>query len=155
MTAAHDPNRIHARIGIDVPPARVFAAWADVAHWSRWDPDTRAATLDGPLRPGARGTLTPAEGRTVAMVVEAVERDRRLYVRCPVLGASMHFDHRVEPRGTGSTVVHEVWFTGWLAPLLRRMVGRPLRQRLPQTLASLRDHLEQSASSDRDRSAAP
>jgi len=135
---------ITASIQIDVPPARVFAAWAAIDRWHQWDPDTRAATLSGPLHPGARGTLTPTRGRTVTMIVAAVETDRRLYVRCPVLGSTLHFDHRVEPRNEGSIVVHEVWFTGWLAPLLRATLGRAVQRNLPATMRSLRCHLETS-----------
>ncbi len=145
--AAHGipPDAIVETITLAVPAEQLFATWCRVADWPLWDPDTREAWLDGPLRPGARGRLRPRKGRAVAMRVDAVEPGRRLLLHCPVLGSSLHFDHRAEPLpGGGCRATHAVWFRGWLAPLLRASVGRDVARGLPHTLASLKRFAERA-----------
>ena len=134
---------IESRIRINAAPQAIHAVWLRVPEWSAWDPDTRDARLDGPVAVGVQGWLTPRKGRRVRMEVVALEPGRQLRVRCPVLGSAMHFDHRVSPDPAGgSQVVHAVWFTGWLAPVLRATVGRDVREGLPRTLASLKRFVE-------------
>ena len=43
-------------------PETVFALYADVPGWTGWDPDVRAASIDGPFVTGAVGSLTPMKG---------------------------------------------------------------------------------------------
>ncbi len=137
------PVPIAVRIRIEAPPRAVFALYEDVANWHRWDPDTRAAALDGPPRAGARGWLRPRKGLRVRMeIVEAVP-DRAFTVECPVLGSRMRFEHELAPDGGGVWVTHRVSFHGWLARWLDRTVGRDVRAGLPRTLASLQRHVEQ------------
>jgi hypothetical protein len=63
---------VEHRLLIQAPPARIFRIYEDVAAWHTWDPDTRCASLDGPLAVGARGSLTPRKGNTVPMLVTRV-----------------------------------------------------------------------------------
>jgi len=137
-----ETQTLREQIAIDAPPQAVFAVWARVADWPLWDPDTAAATLDGPVQVGARGTLTPRQGRRVAMVIDEVVSGARLRLHCPVLGSALHFDHRVQAAGHGCIATHEVAFSGWLAPLLRATVGRTVRRGLPVTMASLKRFVE-------------
>ncbi len=130
-------------IDIRTQAERVFQAWTRVADWHRWDPLTRAASLNGPAQRGTQGRLVPTQGRAVPMVVQAVEPGRRFYVSCPVLGSALHFDHQVQALGGDSvSVTHTVWFSGWLAPMLQATLGRALRRDLPHTMSSLKRFLE-------------
>lgn len=135
-------NAIESSIHVAVPPATLYAIWADVPHWPAWDPDTRRASLDGPLAVGTRGRLTPRKGFTVAMRVVQAEPGRHFTVECPVLGSVMRFEHVLRPRDGGVDVTHRVSFHGWLAGWLNRTVGRDVRQGLPVTLRSLKAHAE-------------
>lgn len=139
------PPPIAFSIQIAASPEAVYAVYADVAGWSRWDPDTRAAGLDGPPQEGTRGWLKPRKGFQVAMrVIEAVP-GRSFTVECPVLGNRMRFEHELTPEGGGVQVTHRVTFDGWLAGWLDRTVGRDVREGLPRTLESLRAYVEQDA----------
>lgn len=141
---SHSPC-IEQRIEIDAPAAAVFAVYADVGNWCDWDPDTRKATLDGPLQVGSIGRLHPRKGLPVAMRVIEVIADRSLVVDCPVLGSVMRFEHRLEPIGEQRVrAVHRVSFSGWLAPLLDRSVGRDVRKGLPITMESLKRFVERA-----------
>jgi uncharacterized protein YndB with AHSA1/START domain len=138
------PPPIAFSIRIAASPEAVYAAYADVAGWPRWDPDTRAAGLDGPPREGARGWLKPRKGLKVAMRVVEAQPGRAFNVECPVLGSRMRFDHELVADGGGVQVTHRVSFHGWLAGWLDRTVGRDVRAGLPRTLESLKAHVEQA-----------
>lgn len=131
------------RIRIAAPASAVFALYADVRNWHRWDPDTRAAALDGALQVGTHGWLKPRKGLRVRMRVTQVEPGRSLTVECPVLGNRMRFEHEIAPQGGGVLVTHRVSFHGWAAGWLDRTVGRDVRAGLPRTLDALRRHAEQ------------
>jgi uncharacterized protein YndB with AHSA1/START domain len=134
--------RIEHSIDINASPAQVFKVWSRVSDWPLWDPDTRSASLQGPLMPGATGRLEPRKGRAVPMEVVGLVPDHRLDVRCKVLGSALNFDHVVEPRTSGCRVTHAAWFTGWLAPVLMATVGKDVNRGLPVTLASLKRFVE-------------
>lgn len=65
---------MHVEHGILVQATvgRIFRLDEDVAGWHTRDPDTRAASLAGPLAVCARGPLTPTRGNTVPMPVTRV-----------------------------------------------------------------------------------
>ena len=135
---------IEHRIVVATPPGPVFSVYADVSGWSRWDPDTRAASLDGPLAVGSRGTLTPAKGNTVPMVVTFADPARGFTVesRIPLL-LRMVFEHELIPRGPSQTeVVHRVTLTGPLSRLIGPALKRQLDVGLPVTLARLKRLVE-------------
>jgi len=136
------PWDIEERIVVNASAAAVYAAYADVAGWPRWDPDTREAWLPG-FHPGARGRLRPRKGLAVAMELVEARPGQGFTVECPVLGSRMQFGHELRPLPDGGVeVVHRVAFRGWLAGWLRRTVGRDVRAGLPVTLASLKRHVE-------------
>lgn len=138
-------NAIEESIHVAATAGAVYAVWADVPRWPQWDPDTRRASLDGPLAVGARGRLTPRKGFTVAMRVVQAEPGRHFTVECPVLGNVMRFEHLLRPMDGGVQVTHRVSFHGWLAGWLRRTVGQDVRRGLPATLRGLKARAEQGA----------
>ncbi len=134
---------IEFSIDINAPAAAVFAAYAQVSRWHEWDPDTKKASIDGPCRSGAVGRLHPAKGLPVKMRLVDVRPSECLVALCPVLGSLMRFEHHIEalPQG-GVRARHRVIFSGWLAPLLDRYVGREVRKGLPITLNRLKQYVE-------------
>lgn len=131
---------IEHRALIATPPAAIHAIYADVANWHRWDPDTRAATMNGPFTAGSRGTLTPSKGNTVPMVVSFADPERGFTVesRIPLL-LRMVFEHELTARSPSQTeVVHRVTLTGPLSWLIGPSLKRQLDAGLPVTLARLK-----------------
>ena len=136
-------HSLQASILINASPQAIQAVYADVAHWHLWDPDTRSAQLDGPFAVGTTGSLRPPKGLPVRMVVTEVAPEGGFTVQSPVLGSVMTFEHVLTPVAHGVEVTHRVTFSGWLAGLLMRMVGKPLVTGLPVTLAKLKRHVEE------------
>lgn len=131
---------IEHRIPIATAPDTIYRLYADVANWHRWDPDTRRATLDGPFAVGSRGTLTPAKGNKVPMVVTFADPARGFTVesRIPLL-LRMVFEHELIARGEAVTeVVHRVTLSGLLARLIGPGLKRQLDVGLPVTLSRLK-----------------
>lgn len=134
---------VEARITVAAPPATLFAIYRDVARWHEWDPDTRAANLDGPFAVGSRGFIEPARGRGVAMEVTRLESDRCFTVRGGIPGFCMDFEHELTPLPDGKTeVLHRARFSGPLSFILGRVLAWQLRRGLPVTLERLRQRAE-------------
>ena len=140
--------QVEHRIRTQAPPEVVFRIYEDVEHWHTWDPDTRQASLDGPLLPGARGQLTPTRGRTVPMLVTEVVPGRSFTVESRIPLFRMVFEHELQSGPDGTQVTHRVRFYGLLSVLLGPMLIRQLNSGLPVTLARLRD-LAESGSTTR------
>lgn len=142
------PIQVESKIVIPTPAQAIFALYADVAGWSRWDPDTRQASLDGPFQAGSKGRLVPTQGRAVPMELTRVETDRSFTVQSRIALFAMVFDHELRAVGAGTEATHRVTFSGLLAPLLGRMLAAQLRTNLPITLASLSRHAQQRHAAD-------
>ena len=131
---------IEHRTRISTSAAAISRLYANVPNWPRWDPDTKAATLDGPFAAGSRGTLTPAKGNTVPVLVTFADPARGFTVesRIPLL-LRMVFEHELIAHGPSVTeVVHRVTLSGPLAWLIGPALKRQLDAGLPVTLARLK-----------------
>lgn len=140
---------IEHRVTVATAPGAIFAIYADVANWPRWDPDTRAATLDGPFAVGSRGSLTPARGNTVPMLVTHADPLRGFTVESHIpLLLCMVFEHRLSAQTPSQTeVIHRVTLSGPLAWLIGPALRRQLDTGLPVTLSRLK-RLAESGSVD-------
>ncbi len=134
--------KIEHRTITQARPEVVFRLYGDVANWHTWDPDTKQATLDGPLHPGAQGKLTPTNGRTVPMRVTDVVPGRSFTVESKIPLFRMVFEHELTPGPSGTEIVHRVTFSGLLSMLLGPMLSRQLNAGLPVTLDRLRQLAE-------------
>jgi hypothetical protein len=134
---------ISESIFIDASADTVFAIYADVARWPDWDPDTRAASIEGPFASGVRGHLVPGKGFPVPMLLDSVEPGRGFTVVSRVLWSTMSFGHRLRLEGTGVLVTHGLAFKGPFAWFLRRLVGPRVRHGLPRTMRRLKSHAEE------------
>lgn len=115
----------------------IFRIYEDVSHRHTWDPDTRSASLDGPLRVGARGKLTPRQGNTVPMRVTFVQPNRAFTVESRIPLLRMVFEHELHPVARGTEIVHRVTLSGLLSRVIGRMLVRQMDAGLPVTLANL------------------
>ncbi len=134
--------QVEHRTIIQARPETIFAIYSDVTHWHTWDPDTQHASLDGPLRPGATGKLTPTKGRTVPMRVTGVVPGRSFTVESKIPLFRMVFEHELTPGDAGTEVVHRVSFSGVLSVVLGPMLSRQLNAGLPITLGNLKQLAE-------------
>ncbi len=134
--------QVEHHITIAAEPEVIFRIYEDVAHWHTWDPDTKQATLDGPLRVGARGRLTPSKGNAVPMLVTEATPGRSFTVESKIPLFRMLFEHELKPVANGTEVVHRVTFSGLLSRLLGPVLTKQLNAGLPVTLGSLKQLAE-------------
>ncbi len=139
------PMQVEHSVLVHAPASQVFRLYEDVASWHTWDPDTKAATIDGPFAVGTRGTLTPPKGHTVPMLLTRVERDVCFTVESRIPLFRMVFEHELVPQGGAVKVIHRVTFSGALSFLLGRMLAKQLNQGLPVTLGNLKRRAEGAA----------
>jgi hypothetical protein len=123
----------------------VHAIYAQVEHWHTWDPDTKAASIEGPFVSGATGTLAPQKGRAVKIRFTDVRPDAGFTCVGGIPGFTMTFEHELSDVKVGTLIVHRVTFSGFLAPIFERLMGKQLRVGLPKTLASLKRLAESKA----------
>lgn len=123
---------------VDAPAARIFRLYEAVSDWHTWDPDTKRASLDGPVAVGTRGSLTPTQGNTVPMVITELEPNERFTVESKIPLFRMVFEHRLVPQGDAILVRHRVTFYGPLSLVLGPLLRQRLHRGLPVTLANLK-----------------
>lgn len=130
-------------VTVAATPSQVFALWADSPGWAAWDPDVKAASIDGPFVAGATGTITPVQGPTMRIRVTRVVPDRAFDAEARLPLCTMRFVHECEPVVDGKTrVVHRVLFEGPLAFVFRRVIGPALEKGIPGTMAGLKRAVE-------------
>ena len=134
--------QIEHRTNVAAAPDVIFRIYTDVARWHTWDPDTKQASLNGPLQPGAKGMLTPTKGNAVPMLVTDVDANRSFTVESSIPLFRMRFEHELRPNAGGTEVIHRVTFSGLLSLLLGPMLARRLNAGLPATLSRLKDLAE-------------
>lgn len=123
---------------VNAAPERLFALYADVPNWNRWDPGTKASSIVGPFQSGAKGSLTPTKGNTVPLLLTSVVPNRSFTAEAKIPLFRIIFDHELLPRNGATEVIHRVSFSGVLAFLLGRFIGAQVSKGLPVTLAKLK-----------------
>ncbi len=124
-------------IEVDAPRRQVFSLYADVGSWPAWDSETLAVQLPA-LRPGASGWLKPRQGPKANIRVSEVTPDTSFTVESRLPLCRMQFGHELDGEEGRTIVTHWVRFTGPLAPLFRRLIGRDIDRTLSRTLAGLK-----------------
>jgi hypothetical protein len=134
------------RHGIDIaaPVGTVFALYAEPRRWPEWDSETVAVELSA-LLPGEAGWLTPRKGPRARVRVSEVVPDRSFTVEAALPLCRMRFGHELDARQGWTRATHWVDFTGLLAFVFRRLVGRGIDATLPATLAGLKAAAERRA----------
>lgn len=127
-----------ASITIAATPAQIFAHYSAPANWPLWDPELRAVSLPDGLRAGAKGWLHPRQGPRAQIAISAVDAPRSFTVISRLPLCQMSFGHDLQAQGDQTRVTHSVSFTGPLAPLFRRLIGRGIARGLPATMAGLK-----------------
>jgi hypothetical protein len=142
------PMKIEHPVFTAASPDVIFRIYEDVANWHTWDPDTKNATLDGLLRVGAKGQLTPTKGNTVPMLVTEVVHNRSFTVVSTIPLFRMIFEHELKPTQAGTEVIYRVTLSGLLSVLLGPMLTKQLNSGLPVTLSNLKARAESPSIDD-------
>lgn len=116
----------------------IWALWADVAGWPRWNADIEHIELDGPFEAGSTIVMTPAGDEPVELrIAEAVEPT--LFVDEADGGDFVvRTTHRVEPLDTErNRVVYRMEIAGPAGDTIGPEIGPQISGDFPQVLAAL------------------
>jgi hypothetical protein len=107
-------------------------AYADADAWPRWNAEIRRASLDGPLRLGARAKIVFSSGLRLRFRVVEFEQGRLFTDESRLPGARMGHRHLLEPGAEGACrLTNTIYIEGALAPLWRRILGPAAARTLP------------------------
>jgi hypothetical protein len=133
---------IQHHIIINAPREAVFAVYQRTEGWPLWDDEVRAVDLPAGLVAGASGSLTPRKGPQARVKVTSVVKNGSFVVEAALPFCVMSFGHDLTDEGTSTRAVHSVSFTGPLAFIFRRLIGRDIARTLPGTLFGLKQFCE-------------
>ena len=123
-------------------PERIWQLWTGVANWPSWDTELESAALEGNFTEGAKGTLKAVGSPRSTFIISACKPGSSYTFSTRLPLCQLHVTRRLTPLAAGTSFTHEVSFTGLLAPLFGRLLGRRYRQVLPQAMENLKQQAE-------------
>jgi hypothetical protein len=124
-------------------PEAVWTLW-NTENWTKWDRAVEWVRLDGPFQAGTRGEMKPKGGPKTKFTVLRVDPHHGFTDRSHLPFTHLDFEHDVERVGHGMVkITHTVTFSGPLAFLFSRVIGKSIKEGLPdavKTLAQLAEH---------------
>ena len=113
------------------PAAAVWERYTDVENWSEWSPKgVERSSLDGEFEVGTGGMSKAPHLPQGKFELIAVEPEQRFASKSKLPGATLVFEHILEPRDGGTRITHRVNLDGPLAPVWRPVVGRIIERGL-------------------------
>jgi hypothetical protein len=110
-------------------PSAVFARWADMETWPKWNTDTEWVRLDGPFAAGATGVLKPKGGPKVKFRIERLVPETEFVDVSLLPGARLTFAHNVTPDPEGGCAIDvTISISGPLRGLWTRILGDGFRR---------------------------
>ncbi|HWP33021.1 MAG TPA: SRPBCC family protein [Solirubrobacterales bacterium] len=119
-------------LAADVPAAAVWEkAYADATAWPEWNAEIKRASLEGPLRLGARAKIVFRTGLRLRFRVVEFEQGRLFSDESRLPGARMGHRHLIKPVEGGCHLTNTIYIEGRLTPIWRRILGPAAARTLP------------------------
>src|SRR5580704_18879059 len=115
----------------------VWALWADVNGWHRWDPDIEFAKMTGPFRAGANFVLRPKGGPNVKIGILRTDPHKGYTDVTKFPLAKMYGIHDLEETAGGLKLTITIRVEGPLAWLWRKLVAQNVADEAPTQMESL------------------
>jgi polyketide cyclase/dehydrase/lipid transport protein len=119
-------------------PQAIWELWADAPNRTRWDQSLEYATLEGPFRSGATGTVKlkgqPERKFQVLRCEPPQAYTDRFFLP---MGGKMDWSHTIREVDHERQVTFDVSVIGPTSPLLGLVLRRILRRELPPTVERL------------------
>lgn len=117
--------------------ADVWAWYADVTRWPRFDGGVRSVQLSGPFASGTKGSVVLPNGRKVPIRLREVHEGRSFTDVQRLRGVTVTTHHRLDPEGALTRITHTVSLGGVFGRLFPRLTTIPVRSSLPASVARL------------------
>jgi putative intracellular protease/amidase len=120
-------------------PAAVWARYADVSTWSRWNAAVAEVDLDGAFATGAAGTLTPPGAGPLPLTIVSAEPGRGYVSETAIADTvTLRTTCRLAAKtGGGTRITHRVELVGPAAPHFAQAFGPVLAAGVPGTVEAL------------------
>ncbi len=130
-------------------PDAVWERYTDVDNWSEWSTKgVEHSTLEGEFEVGSKGeSKAPHLPKGEFELIE-VEPERKFASKATMPGATLLFEHELEPSGEGTRITHRATLDGPLAFVWQPVVGRIIERGLApgvEKLAELAPKKEEEA----------
>jgi uncharacterized protein YndB with AHSA1/START domain len=135
------PLAARREIFINMPPEKVWAVLADIAHWPEWQTDIASVKLEGEVRPGTVFRWK-ASGLNITSTLRDVEAPRRIGWTGDSLGMKAIHNWTFEAQESGTRAITEESLSGWLARLLKLFDAHFLEKSLEKSLIILKNRAE-------------
>lgn len=131
------PVFTRGEIEIVADPESVWSVMSDVAGWPRWNPDVKDAEVDGDVAEGIAFRWKAGPG-TIRSTFRVVDRPRALGWTGKTLGIPAIHVYRLSEVDSGTTVVLEESWDGFLSHVFRRPFRRMLDAAVDKGLQALK-----------------
>ena len=132
------------QVEISASPELVWKVLTDVERWPAWNPDIKAAKLEGDVAEGSRFRWK-AGPSTISSTFERVDQPRVVGWTGKTFGAQAVHVWRLEPTPTGTRVKVEESMSGFAVRLMRGSMQRTLEKSLDTWLRELATTVEGEA----------
>jgi hypothetical protein len=141
---ASAPAVARGEIEIAAPPEIVWSALTDIANWPSWNPDVKAASVDGLLAAGTQFRWKAGPG-TITSTLQSVEPPHRIEWTGVTFGIKAIHVHRLEQRDGKTIVTSAESWDGLPVRLLRRSMAKSLQKAIDAGLSHLKTEAERQA----------
>lgn len=124
------------------PASEVWRIWTDVAQWHTWDTGLQQASLAGPFRKGAEGTLISTQGRKTKFVVTKVDEGTSYTFKTRLPLGSLQITRSLVTEDNVVLFTHEVRFKGLTGGMFAKMLGKGFREMLPGAMETIKRQAE-------------
>lgn len=130
-------------------PESIWERYKDVDNWSEWSTKgVEESSLDGDFQVGTKGVSKAPHLPKGKFELVEVEPEQGFTSKAKMPGATLIFEHRLEPIDGGTRITHRASLEGPLSPVWRPAVGRIIERGLPtgvERLAELSVEKEEEA----------
>lgn len=122
----------------EASPESVWERYTDVENWSEWSQKgVEESSLEGEFEVGAKGHSKAPHLPKGKFELVVVEPERAFVSKSKLPGATLTFEHAIEPAEGGTRISHAATIDGPLQRLWSPLVGRIMGRGLPSGVECL------------------
>jgi Polyketide cyclase / dehydrase and lipid transport len=131
-------------------PEAVWNRYADVENWSEWSrKGVEESSIDGDFEVGTTGTSKAPHLPKGKFELITVEPERKFASKASLPGASLVFEHELEPDGEGTQITHRATLDGPLAVVWTPLISRIIKRGMPDGVERLAELAVEKQEEDR------
>lgn len=124
---------------------KIWEHYSNPETWPKWHYGIEWVHFDGPFTTGTWGIMKPAEGAPFRFCITDVIPGESFAVTYYLPNAEMLSTHEIKPAKNGKLAISfKFQMTGPLAPLFAVIMGRKIKEHLPNIMRSFDLYVEQT-----------